>query len=124
MSISRNFLVMGAVYLLLGICLGMYMGASEDHSLAPLHAHINLLGFTLMTIFGLAYRVMPQMAEGGLAKAQFWLHQVGALLLLVGLYVLMSGKTMPGIPAPILPVAEGLVLASVVIWLVNVIRRA
>ncbi len=124
MSISRNFLVMGAIYLLVGICFGMYMGASEDHTLAPVHAHINLLGFTLMTVFGLAYRVMPQMAEGPLAKAHFWLHQVGAFILLVGLFLLMSGKAVPGIPAPILPLAEGLVLLSVVIWLVNVIRRA
>ena len=124
MSISRNFLVMGAIYLLVGICFGMYMGASEDHTLAPVHAHINLLGFTLMTVFGLAYRVMPQMAEGALAKAHFWLHQVGAFILLVGLFLLMSGKAVPGIPAPILPLAEGLVLLSVVIWLVNVIRRA
>jgi heme/copper-type cytochrome/quinol oxidase subunit 1 len=124
MSISRNFLVMGAIYLLVGICFGMYMGASKDHTLAPVHAHINLLGFTLMTVFGLAYRVMPQMAEGSLAKAHFWLHQVGAFVLLVGLFLLMSGKAVPGIPAPILPLAEGLVLLSVVIWLVNVIRRA
>ena len=95
MSISRNFLVMGAIYLLVGICFGMYMGASEDHTLAPVHAHINLLGFTLMTVFGLAYRVMPQMAEGSLAKAHFWLHQVGAFMLLVGLFLLMSGKAVP-----------------------------
>jgi uncharacterized membrane protein YdjX (TVP38/TMEM64 family) len=77
-----------------------------------------------MTMFGLAYRVMPQMAEGSLAKAHFWLHQVGAFVLLVGLYLLMSGKTVPGLPAPILPAAEGVVFLSVVIWLVNILRRA
>lgn len=124
MSISRNFLVMGAIYLLVGISFGMYLGASEDRSLAPLHAHINLLGFTLMTIFGLAYRIMPQMADGPLAKAQFWLHQVGALILLIGLFMLLTGRTMPGLPLPIMPVAEGMVLLSVVIWLVNMIRHA
>lgn len=124
MSISRNFLVMGAIYLLVGISFGMYLGASEDRSLAPLHAHINLLGFTLMTIFGLAYRIMPQMADGPLAKAQFWLHQAGALILLIGLFMLLTGRTMPGLPLPIMPVAEGMVLLSVVIWLVNMIRHA
>ncbi len=124
MSISKNYLVMGAVYLLVGVLLGMYMGGSEDHSLAPVHAHINLLGFTLMTIFGLAYRVMPQMAESPLAKAQFWLHQIGALVLLVGLYLLMSGHAVPGLPAPILPVAEAAVFLSILCWLVNLVRRA
>ena len=62
MQISRNFMVIGVAYLVLGIVLGMYMGGSGDHSLAPLHAHINLLGFTLMTVFGLVYRVIPAMA--------------------------------------------------------------
>lgn len=124
MSISKKYLVMGAVYLLVGILLGMYMGGSEDHSLAPVHAHINLLGFTLMTIFGLAYRVMPQLAESQLAKAQFWLHQVGAFVLLVGLYLLMSGHMVPGLPAPILPLAEACVLLSIVLWLVNLVQRA
>lgn len=122
MSVSRKYLIMGAVYLLVGILLGMYMGASEDHSLAPVHAHINLLGFTLMTIFGLAYHVLPQMAESPLAKAQFWLHQVGALVLLVGLFLLMSGRAAPGIPVPVLPAAEALVLLSIVCWLANLLR--
>ena len=124
MSISKNYLVMGAVYLLVGVLLGMYMGGSEDHSLAPLHAHINLLGFTLMTIFGLAYRVMPQMAESPLAKAQFWLHQIGALVLLIGLFCLMTGRMFPGLPTPIMPAAEGAILLSIVLWLVNLVQRA
>ena len=61
MKISRNFIVIGSLYLIVGIGFGMYMGGSGDHTLAPLHAHINLLGFTLMTVFGLIYRVIPVM---------------------------------------------------------------
>jgi len=52
MNIARNFIVIGSIYLIVGITLGMYMGGAGDHTLAPLHAHINLLGFTLMTVFG------------------------------------------------------------------------
>ena len=66
MDISRGFIVMGAVYLVVGIVLGAYMGGSGDHSLAPVHAHINLLGFTLMTVFGFGYRLIPGLAEGTL----------------------------------------------------------
>ncbi|MFD1808492.1 hypothetical protein ACFSHQ_11265 [Gemmobacter lanyuensis] len=64
MNISRSFLLIGSLYLLVGIGLGSHMGASGDHTLAPVHAHINLLGFVLMTLFGLAYRVMPAMGGG------------------------------------------------------------
>lgn len=122
MSISRKYLIMGAVYLVVGILLGMYMGGSDDHTLAPLHAHINLLGFTLMTIFGLAFRLMPEMEQGVLAKAQFWLHQVGALVLLVGLYCLMTGRMLPGLPVPIMPIAELAVLLSILCWVANLLR--
>ncbi len=58
MNISHGFLVTGALYLLVGLAFGIHMGASGDHTRSPVHAHINLLGFTLMTLFGLAYRLI------------------------------------------------------------------
>ena len=124
MSISRGFIVMGAVYLVVGIVFGSYMGGSGDHALAPVHAHINLLGFTLMTIFGIGYRMIPGLAEGMLPKLHFWLHQVGALLLLVGLFLMMSGRVAETTIGPAFPVLEGAVLLGAVLWLVNVIRHA
>jgi len=124
MSISRNFLVMGALYLVVGILFGAYMGGSGDHTLAPVHAHINLLGFTLMTVFGLAYRLMPALAEGLLPKLHFWLHQVGSLGLLLGLFLLMTGKVDAATIGPVFPVLEGAILLGAVLWLVNLIRRA
>lgn len=123
MNISRNFIVIGSLYLLVGITLGSYMGGSGDHTLAPVHAHINLLGFTLMTVFGIAYRVIPGLAGGILATAHFWLHQIGALVLLVGLFLLMSGTVGEGIGI-IFPVAELAVLAGILCWAINVFKHA
>lgn len=124
MNISRNFMVMGAVYLVVGILFGMYMGGSGDHSLAPVHAHINLLGFTLMTVFGLGYRLVPGLAEGSLPKVHFWLHQVGVLLLMLGLFLLMTGRVAEATIGPAFPVLEGAILIGVVLWLVGVFRKA
>lgn len=124
MNISRNFLVIGGIYLLLGILLGSYMGGSGDHSLAPVHAHINLLGFTLMTVFGLGYRLIPTLAGTRLATAHFWLHQIGALVLLAGLLLLMTGALSEAAIGPVFPVAEIAVLAGVVCWVLNLLRRA
>lgn len=121
MNISRNFMVIGGLYLLVGIGLGSFMGGSGDHTLAPVHAHINLLGFTLMTVFGIAYRLVPALAGGGLAKAHFWLHQIGALILLVGLFLLMSGTAGEGIGV-IFPVAEVAILVGSLCWVVNLVR--
>jgi hypothetical protein len=124
MNISRGFMVMGAVYLVVGILFGAYMGGSGDHTLAPVHAHINLLGFTLMTVFGVGYRLIPGLAEGTLPKAHFWLHQVGALLLLIGLTLLMTGQVAEATIGPAFPVLEGAILLGAVLWLVAVLRRA
>lgn len=124
MNISRGFIVMGAVYLIVGIGFGSYMGGSGDHSLAPVHAHINLLGFTLMTVFGIGYRLIPGLADGLLPKLHFWLHQVGALLLLVGLFLMMSGQVAAETIGPVFPLLEGAILLGAVLWLVGVVRRA
>lgn len=124
MSISRGFLLAGAVYLIFGVALGGYMGASGDHSLTPVHAHINLLGFTLMTVFGLAYRVIPGLGDGALAKAHFWLHLLGSLGLLIGLTLLMTGKAPEATVGPMMPVFEGAILLGIVLWLVGLLRKA
>ncbi|WP_309667781.1 hypothetical protein [Tabrizicola sp.] len=124
MNVSRNFLIAGAVYLIVGIVLGSYMGASEDHTLLPVHAHINLLGFTLMTVFGLAYRLIPQMAQGWMPKAHFWLHQIGTFVLLAGLALMMSGKMDGSTIGPVFPAMEVAILAGVLIWLANLWRNA
>jgi hypothetical protein len=124
MNISRGFIVIGAVYLVIGIMIGAYMGGSGNHTLIPVHAHINLLGFTLMTIFGIGYRLIPGLAEGTLPKVHFWLHQVGVLLLLGGLFLLLTGTVAEATIGPIFPVLEGAVLLGVILWLVNVVRHA
>jgi hypothetical protein len=123
MWISRGFLLIGSFYLLVGVVLGMYMGGSGDHTLAPVHAHINLLGFTLMTIFGLAYRVMPQMAGNLFAKGHFWLHQAGALVMLVGLFLMMAGLLPEATVVMVLPVSEISVFLGMLCWTVNLLRH-
>jgi hypothetical protein len=124
MNISRGFITAGAVYLLVGIGFGAYMGGSGDHSLAPVHAHINLLGFTLMTLFGIGYRLIPGLSDGMLPKLHFWLHQIGTLLLLLGLFLMMSGRVAEASIGPVFPVLEGAVLLGAVLWLVGVFRHA
>ena len=124
MNISRLFLVIGSLYLLVGIILGMYMGSIEDFTLAPVHAHINLLGFTLMTVFGITYRVIPALAGNVLARAHFWLHQLGGLALLIGLFLLKNGNMAPGVTAITMPVSSIVVFVGMACWAVNVFRTA
>ena len=78
MNLSNWFLRIAVVYLLAGVSLGIFMGASGDHSMFPLHAHINLLGWVSMSLFGffygtlhfLAYVVFDRLAGLGAADRE------------------------------------------------------
>ncbi len=124
MNISRGFMIIGSLYLLVGILFGMYMGGSGDHSLAPLHAHINLLGFTLMMVFGLTYRQFPQMTKPILARLHFWLHQVGSLILLIMLFMMFTGRIEQSAMNPIAPIAELAILVGSAIFAYNLFRNS
>ena len=65
------FLRIAAVYLSIGVVLGMTMGIIHDFTLTSVHAHINLLGWLSMAAFGLIYHFYPRAAETVLAKNPF-----------------------------------------------------
>lgn len=123
MNISRAFILVGGLYLLAGITLGMIMSGSGNHDAAPAHAHINLLGFTLMTIFGLVYYNFPGMGQSVLAKVHFWLHLVGTLVLLTLLLLLTTGRIGESAMVPLAPISEGLIILGVLVFLWNAFRN-
>ncbi|MEZ5796523.1 MAG: hypothetical protein R3D63_02940 [Paracoccaceae bacterium] len=124
MSISRGFLVIAPVYLAIGVLFGMYMGATGDHAMAPVHAHINLLGFTLMMVFGMAYHLVPAAGDSMLGRVHFWLHQAGALVLLIMLVLLFTDRLTEAAMVPVAPLAELAVLLGVLIFALNMLRHA
>ena len=78
------------MYLIIGVCFGIYMASAAKYSFAPVHAHINLLGFTLMTVFGILYRVFPETGLSRLARIHIWLHLGGTVVMLTMLYLLLQ----------------------------------
>lgn len=67
-GIARVFLCLAVGYGLVGMGMGLYMGGAEDWTLAPAHAHINLLGWVTTALYALVYRAAPQMAETRTAR--------------------------------------------------------
>src|SRR5215813_8493233 len=45
----------------------MFMCMSDDHSQMPTHAHINVLGWASMALYGVVYRAWPEAAHSPLA---------------------------------------------------------
>ena len=69
--ISSLFLRFAIIFAITGMALGIYMGVAQDHSLTPVHAHINLVGWVSMFLAGLFYRAYPQMRnEIGVATSR------------------------------------------------------
>jgi hypothetical protein len=90
----------GAAVLLVGMLAGIAMGIQQDFTLAPAHAHLNLVGGVLLFLFGLYYRLVPAAGNSPLAKLQGWLHIVGAILFPAGVaIVILKGASF--IAAPI-----------------------
>ena len=90
-NIDRWFLRVAVIYALVAMLLGIVMGISQDHSQMPTHAHLNLVGWVSMAIYALVYRQYPSASQSRLALAHFWVANVGAVLLNVGVYGLMAG---------------------------------
>lgn len=65
---GNRFLRLAVIYVLLGVTLGIVMAASHNFTFRPVHAHLNLLGWASMALFGLWYRSAPAAAETRLAK--------------------------------------------------------
>lgn len=98
--IDATYVAIGATWLVVGMALGIVMGATDDFRYMPVHAHINLVGFACHAIFGMAYRQWPSMKSSALASYQFWIFVVATPVTLLGLVFTLSG-------GPVLPTIVG-----------------
>lgn len=74
---GTRFFKIAVVYFVIAILLGLLMGILQDFSLTSVHAHLNLLGWVSMVLFGAIYHFYPDASKNGLAVSHFWLHNLG-----------------------------------------------
>ena len=82
--IDRNYILVGLLWVIVGMIYGAWLGASHQPNFANSHAHINLLGFVTSVLFGILYWAFPAMAKSRLAIWQFAIYEVGVVLLIIG----------------------------------------
>ena len=92
MTIANTFLRFGVLSLIVGVGLGIWMGGNEEFTLRPVHAHINLIGWASMMIFGFFYSLFPDAASGWLPKAQLGLSIIGFIAMMSGLAAMLLGN--------------------------------
>jgi cbb3-type cytochrome oxidase subunit 1 len=105
----------------IGVSLGVYMGIASDHTLGPVHVHLNLIGWVSLFLFGLFYKFHPE-ALGGAAVVQVSMVTVGYIVMLVGLAGLLL--TSSGAFMPLAVVGSLLVWAGFLLFLILVARTA
>lgn len=121
MTLDRKFLVMAFVYAALGMLLGIHMAASHNHVQHVTHAHILLVGFVLSLAYAIVHKLWLG-PMGVIATVQFYLHQLGAIVLVGGLYVLY-GRILPEPQiGPILGIASLVVFSAVLVMLYMLVK--
>ena len=115
-SIDRAFFILAVLMGLAGMLLGIQMGMAHDFQLTPVHAHINLVGWVSLALFGIGYRLGFARA-GVLGVLHFWIAAAGAILLPVGIYLATTRQQ-----EAVVIIGSVLVLASMLLFLVNVLR--
>jgi hypothetical protein len=118
-NIDRWFILIGLLYGILGFAFGIWVGINEQFDQAHLHAHINLIGFASMALFGLVYRAFPALAEHKLAALHFFLYNVGAIIFLAGIPLAQAHQTVALAAGGSLTVLAGL-LVFLLNYLMNV----
>jgi hypothetical protein len=102
---------------LAGMLWGLQMAITDDHSAFPAHAHLNLLGFVALFLFGIFYRLNPKVEANRLALPQVWIWIVSTVVLAVGVGLVHTGHE---VGEPIAAVGSFAAFADAIVftWLV------
>lgn len=117
-GIAFAFFATGVVAVTLGMLWGVQMSISHDHALAPAHAHLNLVGWVTMGLFGTYYAITPQAAASGLAKLHYLVALLGVIAMVPGIALAISGQG-----EAFAAIGSLLTLASMLIFLFTVSRH-
>ncbi len=115
-----RFLKIAVIYLFVGALLGGYMGAAENFALAPVHAHLALLGWATLALAGVIYHLYPAAALTLLARIHFWLHNLGLPFFMLGLGLVLTGHATA---TPIVSISAGSVVVGLAAFTANVLMN-
>ena len=105
---ARRWILIAVTYLLVGAGLGVYMGATLAFQFAPVHAHLNLLGWASMALAGLIYDRFPAAGGSRLGMVHFWMHNLILPISMILLFASIAGAKVPD---------AALAVAAILLWL-------
>jgi hypothetical protein len=108
------------LFVIAGMVWGIVMAISEDHSAMPAHAHLNLLGWVSLFLFGIFYHLHPAVDRSRTASVQVWVWIGCTVILTVGVALVHSGHA---IGDPVAAVGAIVALADMLLFGWLVLRR-
>ena len=119
---ASNLCFRAAMLLVLaGMIWGLQIAITDDHSAFPAHAHLNLLGFVALFLFGIFYRLNPTVEANRLAIPQVLIWIVSTVVMAIGVGLVHTGH-----PAgdPIAAVGSFAIFVDAILftWLVFQVR--
>lgn len=116
--VSLAFFGAGVLCVLVGMSMGMWMGANQNFTLAPVHAHLNLLGFVALSIMGTFYALAGDRTPVRLAWVNLALSLLGVVIMVPMLAQVLSGNTALG---PMMIIPEVILVAGMVSFLAAIV---
>ncbi len=120
--VSAAFFAIGVLYVLCGMLWGMHMGEANDFTMAPAHAHLNLLGWVTMGLYGTFYALTRATMSARLAWINFVVSALGVLVMIPSLALYLGGGNDAKYIPPLIA-GEVLTAAGMVIFGVSVARE-
>src|SRR5215216_5876908 len=93
MTASSLSFRLAVLFVIAGISMGIGMAVSQDHSIMPAHAHLNLLGWVSLFLFGIYYERRPALDGSRLALIQVGLWSAGTIILTIAVAGIHLGYT-------------------------------
>jgi hypothetical protein len=118
---GRTWYRLATLYFVVATALGLLMGLSQDHSLFPVHAHLNLLGWVSLALTGVLYERFPAAIGTRLYRIHFWVYNLTLPVSMVLLALALKGNEAAG---PALGVISILLFGSIVVFVVNIWRNS
>jgi hypothetical protein len=88
--LSLAFFTTGALCVLGGMVWGVVMAASNDHTMMPAHAHLNLMGWATLALMGAFYALSGR--SDRLGWANYWLSTLSVVVSIPALAMLLGGN--------------------------------
>jgi hypothetical protein len=120
--VSAAFFLFCILSLLTGMLYGMHMAKTDDFVLAPVHAHLNLLGGVLMAIYGTFYALTQETYSPRLAWINFLVSALAVLIIIPALAMLLSTNN-DAKYGPVTGAGSGLAVIGLLIFAISVVRE-